>query len=181
MTIWGAFFSGGVGTLIGTHRPRQLEDTGQKLGRGAAVSEEICNNKETETPSGKHRLHCKVCDISVDLQRAILTSNAGNPLPRVIHAELSAALLSAGRLIIVGDVHGCADEMQTLLRKCQYKQGSDVLIFNGDIINKGPKSVQVCRTHMRDRTKQRMRSSDPSHQGNCECHHGYHFLFFAGY
>jgi len=73
----------------------------------------------------------------------VKTVPAGNPLPDLIHAELSAAQLGAGRLIVVGDVHGCPDELKILLRKCQFRQGSDVLAFNGDIINKGPKSVQV--------------------------------------
>jgi len=73
----------------------------------------------------------------------VKTVPAGNPLPHLIHAELSAAQLGAGRLIVVGDVHGCPDELKILLRKCQFQQGSDVLAFNGDIINKGPESVQV--------------------------------------
>ncbi len=68
---------------------------------------------------------------------------AGNPLPHLIHAELSAAQLGAGRLIVVGDVHGCPDELKILLRKCQFRRSSDTLAFNGDILNKGPKSVQV--------------------------------------
>ena len=43
----------------------------------------------------------------------------------------------------MGDVHGCADELEILLRKCLYNKENDILVFNGDIINKGPKSVQV--------------------------------------
>lgn len=70
--------------------------------------------------------------------------DAGNPLPDLIHAELSATQLGSGRLIVIGDVHGCPDELKTLLRKCQFQQGSDVLVFNGDVVNKGPHSVQVC-------------------------------------
>ena len=68
---------------------------------------------------------------------------AGNPLPDVIHAEVSAEQLGNGRVIMVGDVHGCCDELRMLLRQCNFLQGSDVLIFNGDMINKGPKSVEV--------------------------------------
>ena len=61
----------------------------------------------------------------------------------MIHAELSPEQLGEQRVICVGDVHGCADELETLLRKCQYNKENDILVFNGDIINKGPKSVQV--------------------------------------
>lgn len=88
---------------------------------------------------------------------------AGNPLPHLIHAELSAAQLGAGRLIVVGDVHGCPDELKILLRKCQFQQGSDVLAFNGDIINKGPKSVQVFECF-----NQRSSTSCEMHARTCE-------------
>lgn len=56
---------------------------------------------------------------------------------------MSSEQLGKRRVIFVGDVHGCVDEMGTLLRKCQYHEDKDFLVFNGDIINKGPKSVQV--------------------------------------
>lgn len=46
------------------------------------------------------------------------------------------------RIIIVGDVHGCADELQTLLRRCQVSS-DERLIFVGDLIGRGPKSRQV--------------------------------------
>ncbi|KAK9859863.1 hypothetical protein WJX84_004032 [Apatococcus fuscideae] len=68
---------------------------------------------------------------------------AGNPLPSILHTEISARQLGTGRLIMVGDVHGCCDELRCLLRQCVFKQGTDTLIFNGDMINKGPKSSEV--------------------------------------
>ena len=71
-----------------------------------------------------------------------IQSCAGNPLPKLIHLELPKELASQ-RIIILGDVHGCDDELQNLLDKIKFRKGSDVLVFNGDIINKGPKSVQV--------------------------------------
>ncbi|EEH42511.1 uncharacterized protein PADG_07331 [Paracoccidioides brasiliensis Pb18] len=48
------------------------------------------------------------------------------------------------RLIVLGDVHGCLDELENLLRKVAFdpKQG-DHLIFTGDLIAKGPKSIGV--------------------------------------
>lgn len=47
------------------------------------------------------------------------------------------------RVIIVGDVHGCLSELQALLDKCYYRRGVDVLIFVGDLVNKGPTSLQT--------------------------------------
>lgn len=38
--------------------------------------------------------------------------------------------------------------MQLLLRKCNYKRGADTVILAGDIVNKGPKSLQALRLAM---------------------------------
>ncbi|KAL3146662.1 hypothetical protein ABBQ32_000890 [Trebouxia sp. C0010 RCD-2024] len=81
---------------------------------------------------------------SLSLQEQAETETpAGNPLPHIIHAQLSSEQLGKRRVICVGDVHGCVDELKTLLRKCQYRKERDLLVFNGDIVNKGPKSVQT--------------------------------------
>jgi serine/threonine protein phosphatase 1 len=47
------------------------------------------------------------------------------------------------RTLIVGDVHGCFDELRMLLDKLDYQPGSDQLIFVGDLLNKGPYSFEV--------------------------------------
>lgn len=46
---------------------------------------------------------------------------------------------------IIGDVHGCYDELMTLLAKVRFNRGHDRLIFVGDLINRGPKSLAVLR------------------------------------
>jgi hypothetical protein len=46
------------------------------------------------------------------------------------------------RTIIVGDVHGCAEELQLLLRKCGHAKG-DRVVLAGDLIAKGPDSQGV--------------------------------------
>ncbi|KAF6254526.1 Metallo-dependent phosphatase-like protein, partial [Scenedesmus sp. NREL 46B-D3] len=43
-------------------------------------------------------------------------------------------------LLLVGDVHGCLDELQQLLQEVGYQQGSDSLVLVGDLVNKGPNS-----------------------------------------
>lgn len=52
-------------------------------------------------------------------------------------------LAAAGRVLIVGDVHGCYDELDELLQK--YRKPGDTVILAGDIVNKGPKSVEALR------------------------------------
>jgi Calcineurin-like phosphoesterase len=47
-----------------------------------------------------------------------------------------------GRTIVVGDVHGCADELDALLDKVAFCTG-DTLVFVGDLIARGPKSLGV--------------------------------------
>jgi len=51
------------------------------------------------------------------------------------------------RTIIVGDVHGCVDELQALLRQCGMVRG-DRVVLAGDLVAKGPDSrgvVQLAR------------------------------------
>jgi hypothetical protein len=44
---------------------------------------------------------------------------------------------------LVGDVHGCADELDALLAKIAHDAQRDVLVLVGDMVNKGPKSAEV--------------------------------------
>lgn len=46
------------------------------------------------------------------------------------------------RLIAVGDIHGCADELQTLLNQIR-PVASDTFVFLGDYIDRGPASRKV--------------------------------------
>lgn len=49
----------------------------------------------------------------------------------------------SGRTIIVGDVHGCADELDDLYRTLAVDLCSDQLVFVGDLVAKGPDSRGV--------------------------------------
>jgi hypothetical protein len=80
------------------------------------------------------------------------------------------------RTIIVGDVHGCADELQLLLRRCGHAQG-DRVVLAGDLVAKGPDSqgvVQFARengvlavlgNHDAFALAHRHEGHKPSHQG----------------
>lgn len=68
---------------------------------------------------------------------------SGHALPNPIHLRLSIDQLPPGRLIVVGDVHGCYQELLALLDACSYQPGSDSLFLLGDLVNKGPMSPQV--------------------------------------
>lgn len=49
------------------------------------------------------------------------------------------------RTLIIGDVHGCLEELEALLKKMEYCPQRDRLIFVGDLINKGPYSLEVLK------------------------------------
>ncbi|RNF07876.1 serine/threonine protein kinase [Trypanosoma rangeli] len=51
----------------------------------------------------------------------------------------------AGRLIIVGDIHGCLAQLQGLLAAAAFVKGRDEVISVGDLVNKGPDSFGVVR------------------------------------
>ena len=46
---------------------------------------------------------------------------------------------------MIGDIHGCYDELVELLDKCNGRDPNLCVIFVGDLMNKGPKSVEVVR------------------------------------
>ena len=69
----------------------------------------------------------------------------------------------AARTIVIGDVHGCYDELQDLLRELKVRP-DDRLISVGDLICKGPQSARVIAWAME--------------QKNLECVLGNHELRF---
>ncbi len=69
-------------------------------------------------------------------------SPLGTPKPSIVHQYLDAQQVKE-RTIIVGDVHGCYDELKELLIKCSYNKQNCTLIFVGDLVNKGPYSVET--------------------------------------
>lgn len=62
--------------------------------------------------------------------------------PRIAHHVVPTVL---PRTIIVGDVHGCFDELRELLDKCLYNKETSTLILVGDLVNKGPYSSEVVK------------------------------------
>lgn len=49
------------------------------------------------------------------------------------------------KTLVVGDVHGCLEELLALLKRAEYREGTDKLVLVGDLIDRGPDSVGVVR------------------------------------
>jgi serine/threonine protein phosphatase 1 len=56
----------------------------------------------------------------------------------------------ASRTIVVGDIHGCYDELEELLEKVGFDK-TDKVVCVGDLITKGPKSREVLELFMSDK------------------------------
>lgn len=72
-----------------------------------------------------------------------LNSPYGGELgPHLVDAAIERAKQNQPRVIAIGDVHGCIDELKALLKKCDYHPG-DAIVFLGDLVCKGPDSLSV--------------------------------------
>lgn len=84
----------------------------------------------------------------------------GLPFPPTMHLVLDEQYLSQFKeILIIGDVHGCYDELEILLTKARAFHSTTLKIFAGDLVNKGPKNIEVIR-------KLRMMPSVLSVRGN---------------
>ncbi|GET88631.1 ser/thr protein phosphatase, putative [Leishmania tarentolae] len=80
----------------------------------------------------------------IDVFGAIDNLDASKPIIRV-----APEIPHEGRYIIVGDVHGCVDQLEQLVEKVKYVKGKDCLFIIGDYVNKGPDSIGVVRACQR--------------------------------
>lgn len=46
---------------------------------------------------------------------------------------------------LVGDIHGCLDELQALLQQVEFNPEHDTLWLTGDLVSRGPQSLEVLR------------------------------------
>ena len=65
------------------------------------------------------------------------------PLPSKIIQLLSEEDIGGRDLLIVGDVHGCFDELKELVESNHITPKDTCVVFVGDLVNKGPKSIEV--------------------------------------
>ncbi|QJW91347.1 AAA family ATPase [Spirosoma taeanense] len=104
-----------------------------------------------------HRLQTTMHDLPFEGFQAIYTFNSPDEVAEAVvsrRGQPSGARLQTGPFDIVGDVHGCYDELVELLTKLGYVQDPSAplinrtLVFVGDLIDRGPNSVGVLRLVM---------------------------------
>ena len=49
---------------------------------------------------------------------------------------------------VIGDVHGCFDQLINLLDKIDYDSQKDKIILTGDLVNRGPESLAVLKSQI---------------------------------
>ncbi len=52
---------------------------------------------------------------------------------------------SMANTYFIGDLQGCADQLQTLISKIEQISSNNYYIFAGDLVNRGPKSLETLR------------------------------------
>lgn len=84
------------------------------------------------------------------------------------------------RIVVVGDVHGCLEELDELVRAVGLRVGRDRLVLVGDLLDRGPDPVGVVRRarelgaeavlgnheekHLRYRRHEQRRAADPRYR-----------------
>ena len=67
------------------------------------------------------------------------------PLPSECHTVLTEADIGNRPVFVIGDVHGCLEELCELLDAVNKIEPSTMYVFVGDLVNRGPDSVGVVR------------------------------------
>ncbi|KAL8619120.1 hypothetical protein ACOMHN_019392 [Nucella lapillus] len=75
------------------------------------------------------------------------------PLPGRCHVTLTEDQLADRPVFVVGDVHGCFEELCELLQLAGSRRANPFVVFVGDMINKGPQNMDVLRL-VEEKTKQ---------------------------
>ena len=71
-------------------------------------------------------------------------TSKGIPMPAVPHKVLAMSDIGDRHVLIIGDVHGCLDELKELLTKAnELTHHQCMFLFCGDIVNKGPKNKET--------------------------------------
>ena len=93
------------------------------------------------SPTSSHRAMSTTSNTSAST--APSTSTSSNPITFTPRHDTLADIQPHHRVLFVGDVHGCFDELQALIAEAGVTAGTDYILLAGDLINKGPKPLEL--------------------------------------
>jgi serine/threonine protein phosphatase 1 len=64
------------------------------------------------------------------------------PVPQTFQKHLKVPANTQGRDFVVGDLHGCYDQLMTLLGVVEFDKAIDRLFSVGDLVDRGPKNLE---------------------------------------
>lgn len=62
-----------------------------------------------------------------------------------LHVSVQRPQTEGWRMFVVGDIHGCLQELEEQLRTLDFDRTKDCLYAVGDLVDRGPKSAEVMR------------------------------------
>ncbi len=90
-----------------------------------------------ETPMGTMQGHYEMVDVAGQLRSASPFPCSVSPFQHLFINPMSTYL--------IGDVHGCYDELIALLKQVDFSPEQDTLWLTGDLVARGPGSLEVLR------------------------------------
>ena len=85
------------------------------------------------------------CNVSLKNKQCMSNPNFRRTKKSSKHVTIDEEVIRGKKLLFIGDVHGCFDELIQLLSDTKALQNDTVIIFVGDMVNKGPKNMEVLR------------------------------------
>ena len=119
--------------------------------RAATAKNARCNNSNGCTP---RQALCSWKRFAIVITFACSMVHHQHVASAVVPAtDAAAAAAVSKRVVVVGDVHGCVDELRELLGfagvrldlASRHRHGADRVILVGDLISKGPQPVETIR------------------------------------
>ena len=94
-----------------------------------------------------HHLRCLLKSAFPCSRHSLLIDRTpyGLPVPKTIHRVITEEELRGRSLVVIGDVHGCYEELAELLELCNARNANVCPVFVGDLVRKGPHSAKVVK------------------------------------